>query len=99
MYSPTLYKYRDSFVLYIPTLHPFGSVLLSHTLLIQTHIHDVPPPATASIKKKDISFLHIVHAFACHFIENPQWGLISSKIVNQLSLMSTFYIKINNIFI
>ena len=44
MYSPRLYKYRDSVVLYIPTVHTFGSVLLTHTLLVQTHIHDVSAP-------------------------------------------------------
>ena len=37
MYSPRLYKYRDSYVLYIPTVHTFGSVFLIHTLLVQTH--------------------------------------------------------------
>ena len=37
-----LYKYQDSFVLFIPTVH--GSVLLTHTLLVQTNIHDVSAP-------------------------------------------------------
>ena len=41
MYTPRLYKYRDSYVLYIPTVHAFGSVFLTHTLLVQTHTHDV----------------------------------------------------------
>ena len=36
MYSPRLYKYRDSYELYIPTTHAFGSLLLIHTLLVQT---------------------------------------------------------------
>ena len=44
MYSPRLYKYRDSYVLYIPLVHAFGSVLLTHTVLVQTHIHDVSAP-------------------------------------------------------
>ncbi len=44
MYSPRLYKYLDSYVLYRSTVHAFGSVLLSHTLLVQTHIHDVSGP-------------------------------------------------------
>ena len=44
MYSPRLYKYRDPYVLYIPTVHVFGSLLLTHTLLEQTHIHDVSTP-------------------------------------------------------
>ena len=44
MYSPWLYKYRDSCVLYIPTAHAFGSVKFTHTLLVQTHTHDVAPP-------------------------------------------------------
>ena len=45
MYSPRLYKYKDSYVLYIPiTGHAFGSVLLTHTLLVLTHTHDVSAP-------------------------------------------------------
>ena len=44
MYSSRLYKYRDSYVLFIPTVHAFGSLKLTHTLLVQTHTHDVPPP-------------------------------------------------------
>ena len=44
MYSPRIYKYRDSQVLYIPTVHIFSSVLLTHTLLVQTHRHDVSTP-------------------------------------------------------
>ena len=44
MYSPRLYKYRDSYVLYIPTVHAFGSVLFTHTILVQTHTHDVSAP-------------------------------------------------------
>ena len=47
MYSPRdprLYKYRDSYVLYIPKVHAFDSLLLKHTLLVQTHIHYVSAP-------------------------------------------------------
>ena len=35
MYSPTLYKYRDSYVLYIPTVHTFSSLL--HSFGTNTH--------------------------------------------------------------
>ena len=40
------HKCRDSYVLYIPTdtVHAFGLVLLTHTLLVQTHTHDVSAP-------------------------------------------------------
>ena len=38
------HKGRDSYVLYIPRVHPFGLVLLTHTLLVQTHTHDVSAP-------------------------------------------------------
>ena len=31
-------------IVYIPTVHAFGSVFLTHTLLIQTHTHDVSTP-------------------------------------------------------
>ena len=44
MYSPRLYKYRYSYVLYIPTVHAFISLLLTHTLLVQTQTHDVSAP-------------------------------------------------------
>ena len=44
MYYPRLYKYRDSYVLYIPKVHAFDSLLLKHTLLVQTHIHYVSAP-------------------------------------------------------
>ena len=37
-------KYRDSYVLYIPTVHTFGSVNFTHTLLVQTHPNDVSAP-------------------------------------------------------
>ena len=38
------HKCRDSYVLYIPTVHPFGLVLLTHTLLVQhTHMTFTPP--------------------------------------------------------
>ena len=38
------HKCRDSYVLYKPTVHAFGLVLLTHTLLVQTHTHDVSAP-------------------------------------------------------
>ena len=38
------HKCRDSYVLYILKVHAFGSVLLTHTLLVQTHTHDVSAP-------------------------------------------------------
>ena len=43
-YSPRLYKYRDSYLLYIPKVQTFGSVNFTHTLLVQTHTHDVSAP-------------------------------------------------------
>ena len=49
MYSPRLYKYRDSYVQYIPTVHTFGSVNFTHTLLVQTHPHDVSAPCIETI--------------------------------------------------
>ena len=46
MYSPSprLYKYRDSYALFRPTEHTFGSVFLTYTLLVQTHTHNVSTP-------------------------------------------------------
>ena len=44
MYSPRLYKYQDSSVLYTPTVQLFGSLLHTHTLMVQTHTHDVSAP-------------------------------------------------------
>ena len=37
MYSSKKYKYRDSYVLYKPTVQQFGSLLYTHTLLAQKH--------------------------------------------------------------
>ena len=44
MYSLRLYKYRDSYVLYTPTVQLFSSLLHTHTLLVKTHKHDVSAP-------------------------------------------------------
>ena len=46
VYFPRLYKYRDSYVLYIPLVNAFGSLFLTHTLLVQTHTDDVSAPCT-----------------------------------------------------
>ena len=47
MYSPRLYKYRDLYVLYIPTVHTFfGSVNFTHTL--GTDILDIIGHVTAA---------------------------------------------------
>ena len=54
MYSPRLYKHRDSYVLYIPTVHAFGSLSLTHTLLVQTNIHDDSTPCLFVIFITDI---------------------------------------------
>ena len=48
IYPPRLYKYRDSYVLYILTVHAFGSVNFTHTLLVQTHTHMTFPPPGAN---------------------------------------------------
>ena len=44
MYSPRLYKYLDSSVLNTPTVHQFGSLSQTHTLLVQTHTPNVSAP-------------------------------------------------------
>ena len=44
MYSPRLYKYQESSVLNTLTVQLFGSLLETHTLLVQTHTHDVSAP-------------------------------------------------------
>ena len=49
MYSPRLYKYQDSYVLYKPTVHTFGLVFFTHTLLVQTHTHDISASWVASV--------------------------------------------------
>ena len=49
-FSPRLYKYRESFVLYIPTVHAFGSVL--HTVFWQRHTYmTCPPPGVYFLAK------------------------------------------------
>ena len=62
MYSPRLYKYQDSYVLDIPTVHTFGSLLLTHTLLVQTHTHDVSTPRSFIYK--------IVILFVCVYVRS-----------------------------
>jgi len=42
MYSPRLYKYRDSYELEIPTVHAFGSLNFTHAF--GTHTHEVSYP-------------------------------------------------------
>ena len=37
MDSPRLNKYRDSYVLYIPTVHTLSSVNFTYSILVQTH--------------------------------------------------------------
>ena len=44
IYSPRLYKYRDSYVLYKSTVHTFSTVNFTHTLLVETHTHDIYAP-------------------------------------------------------
>ena len=44
MYTLRLYKYRDSYVLYTLTEQLFSPLLHTHTLLVQTHKHDVSAP-------------------------------------------------------
>ena len=58
MYSPRLYKYRDFYVLYKPKVNAFGSVLLTHTLLVQTHTHDVSAPCY-----KQLNTVQVIHLF------------------------------------
>ena len=49
MYSLRLYKYRDSYVLYLPTVHAFGSIFLTHTLLVYRHPYMTFPPLEYNI--------------------------------------------------
>ena len=44
MYSPRLYKERDSYVLYIPTVHAFGSLSLTNTFWYRHTNMTFPPP-------------------------------------------------------
>ena len=46
MYSPRLYKYRDSYVLYKLKVHTFGTVSFTHALFWYRHTHmTFSPPA------------------------------------------------------
>ena len=51
MYSPRLYKYRDSYVLYKPAVHTFGTVTL-HTLFWCRHTHITFPPPDAGAENE-----------------------------------------------
>ena len=59
------HKCRDSYVLYIPTVHTFGLALLAHTLLVQTHTHDVSAPCSQMLR---VSFVYISPKNAVHII-------------------------------
>jgi len=78
MYSPSLYKYRDSYVLYIPTVHTFGSVFLTHTLLVQTHTHMTYPPPGKKVTKRDMA--QTWHCVLC---------LLSSLLLYQLFFLAS----------
>ena len=76
MYSLRLYKYRDSYVLYTPTVQLFCSLLHTHTLLVQTHKHDVSAPCPRYIRLDNSSLLHYTGVFLmylglflCHYIK------------------------------
>ena len=63
MYSPRLYAYKDSTVLYTPTVHLFDSLLHTHTLLVQTHTADVSaswrvPTRLSSTIDGNVDFVH-----------------------------------------
>ena len=63
MYSPRLFKYRDSYVLYIPTVHAFGSVSL-HTLFWYRHTHmTFPPPGQLILNPHLFSSSRDYHLF------------------------------------
>ena len=72
------HKCRDSYVLYIPTVHAFGLVLLTHTLLVQTHTHDVSAfavdPPHCIIKYLDNLDFKVSH----HLI---LWGYLTNSLI------------------
>ena len=50
------HKCQDSYVLNIPTVHMFGLVLLlTHTLLVQTHTHPLPVEKSMNISYQKYS--------------------------------------------
>ena len=81
MSSPKLYKYWDSYVLYIPTVHAFGSVSFTHTLLVQTHPHVVSVPLGTTSAKQ---FVHI--EMKCFFFQEMVTEIVERKI-NKLSAL------------
>ena len=70
------HKCRDSYVLYIPTVNAFGLVLLTHTLLVQTHTHDVSAPCVIVISCRDNFNWRIKHWLLS--LKCPHWILRSS---------------------
>ena len=57
MYSTRLYKYRDSYVLYIPTVHPFRLVLLPHSFGTDTQTGHFRPLVKIKIPVYETWFL------------------------------------------
>ena len=94
MYSPRLYKYRDSFVLHITTLHAFCSLLLTNTLLVQTHIHDVSAPWPMRI-----FILFLIPIFILFFIRIFILFLIRKFILFLIRIFILFLIRIFILFL
>ena len=69
-------------VLYIPTVHAFGLVLLTHTLLVQTHTHDVSAPCVIVISCRDNFNWRIKHWLLS--LKCPHWILRSNSSVQDL---------------
>ena len=60
MYSPRLYKYQDSYVLYIPTVHTFGTVNFTYSFGTDTHTHDVSAPPGVWLNESLVFLLFMI---------------------------------------
>ena len=70
MYSPRLYKYRDLYVLYVPAVHAFGSVLLTH----HSFGTDTPP-----CRFRPLRYAHLVLLILRIGMQNKMGFLINRK--------------------
>ena len=73
MYSPRLYKYQESSVLYTPTVQLFSSLLHTYTLLVQTHKHDVSAPCNqvTQVRTRFLKILRFLKGFTRILDANP----------------------------
>ena len=91
---------------FYPTVHTFGMVLLTHTLLVQTHIHDVSAPSMRNVNCiKLIKVSYYIHNSPLYKLYLPDiwirqfaqykgyliWNIINHKKVKTHNFLNLLY--------